>query len=438
MNTPSQNTSPHEPHPDGESVVMPKRTAAPLVLSTGLAVAALGVAFGLTFIIVGAVLFAIGLRMWVVELQPGEGHLHEPLVAASARPAQVRPRTGQVAELHPGAPGYRFRLPEKVHPLSAGVKGGAVGGLLMPIPALLYGLLSGHGIWYPINLLAATVRPGLDALSVQQLETFRLDLLIISSAIHVIMSLVIGLIYGVLMPTLPSIPKPLAWGGMLMPILWTVVMYLTLGAVNPLLNLGVDWLWLIFSQFVFGIAAAIFVQRKIHLRPVIAGIQGGLFGGLLMPIPALAWAWSTGRTPWYPANLLAAMAHTEMRSLPPRELGVFHADWLFSAIVIHILISIACGVIYGLALPHAPRIPAPLAWGGMVLPVVWTGISYSLMQVVNPLMEQRVDWPWFVVSQFIFGIVAAVVVLRSEMVHIAPAGQGPEADREAATKWLRA
>ena len=41
-----------------------------------------------------------------------------------------------VQQLKPGVVGYRFQLPEKVHPISAGIKGGIVGGLLMPIPAL--------------------------------------------------------------------------------------------------------------------------------------------------------------------------------------------------------------------------------------------------------------------------------------------------------------
>jgi hypothetical protein len=48
------------------------------------------------------------------------------------------------------------------------------------------------------------------------------------------------------------------------------------------------------------------------------------------------------------------------------------------------------------------------------------------MGVVNPLLQERVDWPWFVVSQFVFGVVAAIVVLRSEMVYVPPAGRGPE------------
>ena len=77
-------------------------------------------------------------------------------------------------------------------------------------------------------------------------------------------------------------------------------------------------------------------------------------------------------------------------------------------------------------MPRLPPIPAPLAWGGLLMPVLWTAMSYGLMGVVNPLLQERVDWPWFIVSQFVFGVAAAVVVIRSELVHIPPAGGGPD------------
>jgi hypothetical protein len=48
------------------------------------------------------------------------------------------------------------------------------------------------------------------------------------------------------------------------------------------------------------------------------------------------------------------------------------------------------------------------------------------MGVVNPLLQRRVDWPWFIASQFVYGVCAAVVVVRSEKVYIAPAGHGPD------------
>ena len=104
----------------------------------------------------------------------------------------------------------------------------------------------------------------------------------------------------------------------------------------------------------------------------------------------------------------------------------FHAGWLMAAVVLHASLSAGFGVVYGLLLPKLPAIPGPVAWGGVVLPLVWTGTSYSLMGVVNPALQQRVNWPWFVSSQFVFGVVAAVVVLRSELVHIPPAGRGPD------------
>ena len=56
--------------------------------------------------------------------------------------------------------------------------------------------------------------------------------------IHVMMSVTLGLMYGVLLPTLPDIPKPLAWGGLLMPLFWTAASYSLMGVVNPVLARG--------------------------------------------------------------------------------------------------------------------------------------------------------------------------------------------------------
>ena len=53
--------------------------------------------------------------------------------------------------------------------------GGLVGGLLMPVPAVLWSLASGHGLWYPANLLAGMVRHGMDHLPIEQLMQFNAD-----------------------------------------------------------------------------------------------------------------------------------------------------------------------------------------------------------------------------------------------------------------------
>jgi hypothetical protein len=421
----------HLSHADG--VELPEPTAAPLTASVGIAVAALGIAWGTPFIVVGVGLMFVGIGRWVAELLPGRGHRHEPRVAPEARPAAISAPLGRVDRLSEGAPGYRFRLPEKIHPISAGIKGGIVGGVLMPIPALAYGLISGHGLWYTANLLTGLVLPGVGAMTEEQLEQFNPTLLLLAVVIHAVVSVTVGLIYGVLLPTLPSIPQPLAWGGLLMPILWSSVSSLAMGLVNPLLSHSVDWVSFLFSQFVFGVAAAWAVTFMRQGGPIATGVRAGLFGGALMPLPAAIWALSTGRSIWYPANLLAAIAYPQIRVLPESGLQAFQAEWLIAAAAVHLVMSIGFGLIYAALLPHVRPISTAFVWGGLVLPPAWTGMSYGLMGVVNPALQLRVDWPWFIASQFVFGIVAAIVVDRSEMVYIAPAGHnesdGPTTER---------
>ncbi len=410
---------------DGPAVEVPRPTAAPMVLALGLALMAAGVVTSLAFVAVGAAVLACGLGIWVAQLAPGRGHVRESLVGPP-RPRPVTAKSGGVAHLHQGMPGYRLRLPTEVHPISAGIKGGVVGGALMPIPALIWGLVSGHGVWYPANLLAGMVLPGVDRMTVAELEQFRPALLLVGLVIHAVNSVVFGMIYGVLLPTLPALPRSVSWGGLLMPMLWTAVSFGLMGLVNPLLAKGVDWPWFIASQFLFGVVAAAVILRARSLPPLAAGLVAGLIAGALMPIPALIWGLLSRHGLWYPANLLAAMVLPGMDALTQAELEAFHPPWLAVAAAIHIAMSLGLGAIFGLLLPRLRPIPATLAWGALVMPLLWTAVSYSLMGVVNPLLQERVDWPWFIASQFVFGVATAIVVDRSEKVFIPPAGRGPE------------
>jgi hypothetical protein len=419
----------HPPH-ERESVEMPTPTIAPLVLSLAIALVAVGVATSMAFVVVGAVLFIVGLTMWAGQLLPGSGHAHEPLVAAELRPKAVAARLGKVERLRPGMAGYRLRLPEKVHPISAGVKGGIVGGLAMVIPAMLYGLFSGHGIWLPVNLLCGMVLPGIGRQTLEQLGTFQPTHLVIGTAIHATVSLITGLMYGVLMPTLPRIHRPLAWGALLMPLLWTAASFVILGYANPAVRELIEWPWFVVSQFIFGVVAAIVFMTLRNHGPISAGLLGGIAGGLLMPIPAVLWGILSKHTAWFPINLLAAMVVRYSHQVSVHELEQFHRDWFISAAVAHVGLSLLFGLAFGFVLPHLPKIPAAFAWGGMLLPLFWTSMSYALMGIVNPVLQQRVDWPWFIASQFVFGIVAATVVTRSQEVHIPPAGQGPDRRNE--------
>jgi hypothetical protein len=407
------------------AIEVPRPTAAPIVVSLGLALCGAGLVMGLILLGVGTAMLLVGLGMWLRQLLPGRGHVQEVIPAPVSPPSAARPVQG-VEKLVAGKPGYRLRLPEKVHPISSGIKGGIVGGLVMPLPALAYGMLSGHGIWYVVNLLAGIVLPGVENFTVAELEQFRPALLVVSVMVHAVTSLVFGLLYGVLMPTLPSVPQPIAWGALLMPTLWTAVSYLLMGAVNPALRHGVDWPWFVASQFVFGVVTAVAVMQTARWGRFASGVLGGLLGGSFMAVPAIAWSLLAGHGLWYPVNLLAGMVVRGVDAATPEELAQFHSQWFAFALITHVAMCTVFGVIYALILPRARPIPAPLAWGGLVLPLLWTAASFGLMGVVNPVLQERVDWPWFIVSQFVFGIAAAIVVVRSELVVIPPAGAGPD------------
>jgi hypothetical protein len=419
------------PRQDRQTVEMPRPNVWPMVLGLGIALMAAGVALNITFLAVGIGIFLTGLAGWINQLLPGRGHHHEALVEPERRAKPVEAVTGMVEQLHPGRPGYRFQLPEKVHPISAGVKGGLLGGLVMPLPALAYGLLSEHhSIWYPVNLLAGMVLPVIQNMTIAELEQFQLTLFVAAVVIHAVNSLVFGLIYGVLLPTLPEIPRPLAWGGLLMPLLWTAVSFSFMGVVNRVLQEYVDWPWFIVSQFVFGATTALVVMRLEPMRRITAGILGGLVGGALMPIPAILWSLANRHGLWYPVNLLAGMVVPGMGGLPPEQLEQLDGNWLAIALVIHALLSVSFGLVYGLLLPKLPPIPGSVAWGGMLMPLLWTATAYSLMGVANKVLQQYVDWPWFIVSQFVFGIVASIVVHRSEKIPVPPlTRQGEEETR---------
>jgi hypothetical protein len=418
------------PQPEGpappDSVELPRPTAAPLVLALGLTLLAAGVALGTAFLVAGAVLLVAALSIWIVQLLPGRGHAHEPLAGPAALPRPVPGAPGGVEQLRPGMPGYRLRLPQAVHPISAGLKGGLVGGAAMTVPALLWGLLTDHGLSYPINLLAGMVLPGVGRMSALELGQFNALLFVVALVIHVVLSVVIGLIYGVLLPTLPEVPRPIAWGGLFMPILWTGVSYVAMRVVNPALPGKVSWPWFLLSQLVFGITMPAVVLGAKRLPRVLAGAAGGLVGGAAMAVPAVLWAATSGHGFWYPINLLAGVLLPGPGTLEGAELGIFRADWFLAASAVHAVLSVAFGVLFALVAPRLPPMPGPVAWGGLVLPLLWTGNAYGLMGVINPVLQERVDWAWFIVSQFVYGVTAAWVVLRSEMVHIPPAGAGTD------------
>ena len=72
------------------------------------------------------------------------------------------------------------------------------------------------------------------------------------------------------------------------------------------------------------------------------------------------------------------------------------------------LTSVLIGLLYGAMLPMFPW--KPILTAGFIAPFLWTGILYSALGVISPILNARIDWFWFVISQIAFGLVCGFVV----------------------------
>jgi hypothetical protein len=148
----------------------------------------------------------------------------------------------------------------------------------------------------------------------------------------------------------------------------------------------------------------------VHTYPISAGVKGGLAGAVAMAILASAYGVLKAGSVWYPINLLAAVVYAESLKLGPAQLYSFHADTFAIALVLHGLVSTFVGVLYGAMLPMFAR--RPIVLGGLIGPVLWSGLLYTILGLLNPLLASHIDWPWFIASQVAFGIAAGIVVTK--------------------------
>ncbi len=242
------------------TIALPSPTAWPIILAFGLTLVFAGLVTSASVSILGAILTVAGCVGWFREVLPQEKH--EVILATESAPGPEtrRPRVARVGwkteELN------RARLPLEIYPISAGVKGGLAGSGAMAILAVLYGIISGRGIWYPINLLAAGFFP--ERVTTAQIAAFHWDALIIATILHLICSSLVGLLYGAALPMFPR--RPILFGGVIAPILWSGLIHSILEALDPALKLRIDWFWFVISQIGFGIVAGIIVSRQERVR----------------------------------------------------------------------------------------------------------------------------------------------------------------------------
>jgi len=241
-------------------IEVPASTAWPVILAFGLTLLFAGLTTGALVSAVGAVLSLAGVFGWFREVLPRESCEVVHVVPEEAVASTTR---REVAQLETARQVRRAWLPVQIYPVSAGIKGGLAGGAVMALLAILYGVISRYGVWYPINLLSAGFFPGAKAESAADLARFQPAAFVIAFVIHLAGSLLVGVLYGALLPMLPR--HPVLLGGLFAPLVWSGLLHSIIGIVNPVLNQHVDWPWFVLSQIGFGVVAGIVVSRQARI-----------------------------------------------------------------------------------------------------------------------------------------------------------------------------
>jgi len=238
-------------------IQLPSPTAWPIVLGFGFTLLFAGLLTDVSVSALGAVLSLAGCVGWFREVLP---HEHEEAVEVVAEDESIATERQRVERLHVAEEIVRAWLPLETYPISAGVKGGWAGSIAMAVLACIYGLLKTGSIWYPINLLAAGIYTQSINLEPAQLNAFHAGPFVVAVILHGLVSTLVGLLYGAMLPMFPR--HPIILGGLIAPALWSGLLYSILGLLNPVLESHINWFWFMASQIGFGIVAGLVVMRQ--------------------------------------------------------------------------------------------------------------------------------------------------------------------------------
>jgi hypothetical protein len=255
-----QSTQSHQHEHRSDTVILPAPTPWPMVLALGLSLMIAGMVTHWVISLLGLILTLRSIVGWFFDIFPHELHVAVPVQTGVMKISSTRTTREQL----PVGATHRQLLPVETFSITSGIKGGIVGGLAMIIPAALFGLLKYHSIWYAVNLLAAGGFVSWASQSTAFLAQFHLEGLLAATGIHAFTSVLIGLLYGAMLPMFPR--KPILTAGFVAPLLWTGLLYSALGIISPVLDARINWLWFVISQIAFGLVCGFIVNLQVKVR----------------------------------------------------------------------------------------------------------------------------------------------------------------------------
>jgi len=242
------------------TIHLPAPTAWPFMMALGITLVSASLVTTAAIGMLGALLTIVAAVGWFREVLPHEKHEDVPVTdeVVTIVPSRDKVARIQVDETH------RAQLPLQTFPLSSGIVGGIAGGIAMVIPAEIYGIIRFHSIWYVVNLLGGAgvgtwVNP-----TMEQMTHFNLGAFVTANVIQGATTLLVGLLYGAMLPIWPR--HPMLLGGIIAPAAWTGLLHSVIGIVNPFLAEHIDWWSFAAAQVIFGLVAGYVVAKRGKLK----------------------------------------------------------------------------------------------------------------------------------------------------------------------------
>ena len=217
----------HKSEAGQNAVHMPAPTAWPIALALGLTLVVTGMVTSAAISVLGLLLVLAASVGWFRQVLPVEAH---EMVEAPARPIEIASARKSIDRL-PVSPMHRKMIPVETFQVTTGLKGGVAGGIAMIVPATAFSLIKYHSLWYATNLMAAGGFVNWADESNTFLAQFHMQGLLAALAIHVVTSLLVGLLYGAMLPMFPR--WPILTAGIIAPLMWSGVLYPTLQRRQP-------------------------------------------------------------------------------------------------------------------------------------------------------------------------------------------------------------
>lgn len=243
-----------------ETIHLPSPTIWPMVLALGLALMCTGLVTNLYIGLLGLALFVCAAGGWFRQVFPFESHVNVHVEVETVQVVSSRTLMDRlpISDMH------RKILPVETWHVTTGLKGGIVGGLAMIVPATLFSVIRYHSIWYAANLLAAGGFVRWAGASDAFLSQFHWQGLLAAIVIHGLTSILVGLLYGAMLPMYPK--YPIVTAGIIVPILFTLTLRPALSLISPILSQRIDWFWFTASQVTFGLVCGFVVNLQAKVR----------------------------------------------------------------------------------------------------------------------------------------------------------------------------